>query len=239
MNDQTRIDYQLKEASQLTDAVWSALVERDAGKWQMVTNYRLNKKFQTELINFLSKAEVNSWLSGALSGGQSRSVSLPEASSMNVQRLYAYPLKGLSRAVLVGAEQMDAKASRIWKLAVSGMYNSASHTSDSSLASSVAVSLLIPDLDSESPYDLPRALSRALTAFMRLVSVQGSWLAIRRGDSLEVGAQWKAPSTLDLTLSIDEHTLLRQLNRNLTSMVVNRGDALWSEVPHKEIKSNS
>ena len=232
------IDYQLKEASQLTNAVWSALVEREAGKWRVVTHYRLGKKFQTSLVNFLGKTEVDSWLCGALSGGQSRSVSLPETSNMNAERLYAFPLQGLSRAIVVGAGQMNTNGGRIWRLVVSGMQNS-SHASVPSLASSVAVSLLIPDLDSESPYDLPRATDRALTAFMRLVSVQGGWLAIRRGDSLEVRAQWNAPSTTDVVLSIDSHTLLRRLNRNLTPMSVNRGDALWSDIPHKGLKPST
>jgi len=223
----------------LTDAAWAALVEREAGKWRVVTHYRLGKKFQSALKRFLGKSEVDSWLCGAISGGKSRSVSLPESSIMKAKRLYAYPLHGLSRTIVVGADQLDAKAGRIWRLAVSGMYPAVLSSSESSLASSVAVSLLIPDLDSESPYDLPRALDRALTAFMRLVSVQGGWLAIRRGDSLEIGAQWNAPSTTDLVLSIDAHTLLRRLNRNLTSMVVSRDDVLWSEIPHKGLKSTT
>jgi len=240
MSDQSRIDYQLKEASQLTNAAWSALVERDAGKWRVVTRYRLTKKFQTSLIKFLGKSEVDAWLCGALSGGQSRSVSLPETSKMNADRLYAFPLQGLSRVVVVGAEQLDSKAGRIWRLAVSGMGDDiAFQQIDSSQASSVAISLLIPDLDSESPYDLPRALDRALMAFIRLVSVQGGWLAIRRGDALEIGAQWDAPSTMDLVLVIDEHALLRRLNRNLTPMSVSRSDMLWSGIPHKGLKSTT
>ena len=239
MSDQTRTDYQLKEASQLTDAAWSALVEREAGKWRVVTDYRLGRKSKTPLIKFLGKPEVDSWLCGALSGGKSRSVSLPESSDMNVGRLYAFPLQGLSRAVVVGADQLDSTGSRIWRLAASGMQVAAPVQSDSSLASSVAVSLLIPDLDSESPYDLPRALDRALTAFMRLISVQGGWLAVRRGDSLEIGAQWNAPSTANQVLSIYDHTLLRRMNRNLTAMVVNRGDVLWPEIPHKDLKSST
>ncbi|HKJ39095.1 MAG TPA: GAF domain-containing protein [Anaerolineales bacterium] len=233
------IDFQLKEASQLTDAVWSALVEREAGKWRVVTHYRLGKKRQTPLVKFLGKSEVDSWLCGALSGGQSRSVSLPESSSMNAERLYAFPMQGMSRAVVVGAGQLGTMESRIWKLAVSGMYSEPNPPETSSLASSVAVSLLIPDLDSESPYDLPRAVDRALTAFVRLVSVQGGWLGIRRGDSLEVRAQWNAQSITDTVLSIDAHALLRRMNRNLTPMVVKRGDALWSDIPHKGMKSNT
>jgi GAF domain-containing protein len=112
-------------------------------------------------------------------------------------------------------------------------------TTDVSASSSVAISLLIPDLDSENPYDLPRALDRALASFVRLVSVQAGWLAIRRGDSLEVHAQWNAPSCANLVLSIDGNTILRRMTRNLTPMVVNRGDPLWAEIPHKGLKSNT
>jgi len=240
MSDHNRIGQQLKEASQLTNAAWSVLLERDAGKWNVITHYRLGKKFRSNLIEFLGKSEVDSWLCGALSGGQSRSVSLPEDSNMNAGRLYAFPLQGLSRVVVVGAEQLDSRDGRIWRLAIPGMANDIipQHV-DSSLASSVAASLLIPDLDSESPYDLPRALDRALTAFIRLVSVQGGWLAVRRGDALEIGAQWDAPSTLDLVLSIDDYTLLRRLNRNLTPISINRGDMLWPGIPHKGLKSST
>lgn len=238
MSESAATDYQLREASQLTDAVWSALVEREAGKWRVVTHYKLGKKFQTALVKFLAKTEVDSWLCGALSGGASRSVSLPESGGLQTERLYAFPLMGLSRAVLVGAGQLSAPAQRIWRLAATGL-NAGTGPADSSPASSVAASLLMPDLDAESPYDLPRALDRALNAFIRLVSVQGGWFALRRGDSLEVRAQWDAPSCADLVLSIDSHSLLRRMNRNLTPMLVNRGDPLWSEIPHKGLKKNT
>ncbi|MBK9927038.1 MAG: GAF domain-containing protein [Anaerolineales bacterium] len=234
----TTSEYQLKEASQLTDAVWSVLVKREAGKWRVVAQYRLGKKLETALIKFLDKAEVDTWLCGALSGGQNRSVSLPAKSAMNAERLSAFPLQGASHVVLVGAGQLDATAQRIWRLAVSGM-RADTPSLDSSPSLSVAASLLTPDLDSESPYDLPRAADRALNAFVRLIPVQGGWLAIRRGDSLEVRAQWNASSVVDLHLSIEAHSLLRRMNRNLTPVVVNRGDALWSQIPHKGLKSNS
>ncbi|HMD81031.1 MAG TPA: GAF domain-containing protein, partial [Anaerolineales bacterium] len=82
-------------------------------------------------------------------------------------------------------------------------------------------------------------MDRALTSFVRLISVQSGWLAIRRGDSLEVRAQWNAPSCADLVLSIDAHTLFRRMSNNLTPMVVHRGDELWSQIPHKGLKSNT
>ena len=238
MPTQTSIENQLKEASQLTGALWAALVEREAGKWRVLANYHLAKKIYPLLVKFLSKAEVDSWLCGALSGGQSRSVSLPESSNLQTGRLFAFPLPGVSRVVLVGASQLAADAQRLWRLVVSGMHVE-TPSADISPSASVAASLLVPDLDSENPYDMPRALDRALTSFVRLVSVQAGWLAIRRGDSLEIHAQWNAPGCAGLILPIDSNTILRRLSRNLTPMVVNRGDPLWVEIPHKGLKSNT
>lgn len=238
MPTQPDTEYQLKEASQLTNAVWSALVEREAGQWRIVSHFHLGKKAQAALKKFLGKSEVDSWLCGAISGGQSRSVSLPKSNTMGAERLFAFPLHGVSRAVIVGGTQLSAMAQRIWRLVVSGMHGE-SNADDLSLASSVAASLLVPDLDSESPYDLPRALDRALASFVRLVSVQGGWLAIRRGDSIEVHAQWDAAPCADLVLSLDANTLLRRMSRNLTPIAVKRGDPLWAEIPHKGLKSNT
>jgi signal transduction histidine kinase len=238
MRVQTTLETQLKEASQLTNTAWAALVEREAGKWRMLSHFHLGKKTQPALAKFLSKSEVDTWLCGALSGGQSRSVSLPDSSTLDTARLYAFPLAGVSRVVVAGADQLTNEFQRLWRLVVSGIQTEAT-PADIAASSSVAASLLIPDLNSESPYDLPRALDRALTSFVRLVSVQGAWLAVRRGDSLEVHAQWNAPTCAELVLSIDAHTLFRRMNRNLTPMVVHRGDPLWSEIPHRGLKSNT
>ncbi|MEO8357291.1 MAG: GAF domain-containing protein [Chloroflexota bacterium] len=238
MSGHTTIDNQLKEASQLTDVAWAALVEREAGKWRVLSRHRLGKRMQPELVNFLGKVEVDSWLCGALSGGQSRSVSLPESSKLEAGRLFAFPLAGVSRVVVAGTGQLSSESQRLWRLVVSGM-RSEENPPDASASASVAASLLIPDLDSENPYDLPRALERALASFVRLVSVQGGWLAIRRGESLEVRAQWNAPACADLVLSIEGNPLLRRVNRNLTPIVVHSANAAWAEIPHKGLKANT
>jgi signal transduction histidine kinase len=238
MPTQTSIENQLKEASQLTSTLWAVLVEREAGKWRVLANYHLAKKVHPLLVKFLNQAEVDSWLGGALSGGQSRSVSLPDSSRLETGRLFAFPLRGVSRVVLVGANQLTGESQRLWRLVVSGIQVEAP-ASEISPSASVAASLLVPDLDSENPYDLPRALDRALTFFVRLVSVQAGWLSIRRGDSLEIQAQWNAPACANLVLAIDSNTILRRMSRNLTPMVVNRGDPLWAEIPHKGIKSST
>jgi signal transduction histidine kinase len=238
MPNHIHVESQLKEASQLTNSAWSALVEREAGNWRVLANYHLAKKAQPQLVEFLSQAEVDAWLCGALSGGQSRSVSLPESSKLNGARLFAFPLPGVSRVVLAGANQLANDAQRLWRLVVSGMRGEPS-TSDISASSSVAASLLVPDLDSENPYDMPRALDRALMSFVRLVTVQAGWLAVRRGDSLEVRAQWNAPACEALVLSLDGNPILRRLSRNLTPMVVHRDSPLWADIPHKGLKSST
>lgn len=232
------VETQLREASQLTGTVWAALVEREAGKWRVLASYHLAKKTHPDLLKFLSKSEVDSWLCGALSGGQSRSVSLPASSRLGTGRLFAFPLPEASRVILAGADQLTGEAQRLWRLVVSGMQAEAP-SSDVSASSSVAASLLVPDLDAENPYEMPRALDRALASFVRLVSVQGGWLAVRRGDSLEVHAQWNAPACTDLVLSLEGHAILRRLSRNLTPMVIQREGPLWIEIPHKGLKSNT
>ena len=199
MVNPANVEYQIKEASQLTDVAWAALVEREAGKWRILSTYHFSKKNHPALLKFLGRSEVDSWLCGALSGGQSRSVSLPQASDLEAGRLFAFPLRNAPRVVVAGANQLGAEAQRLWRLVVSGMHKEES-SPDVAASASVAASLLIPDLEAENPYDLPRALDRALTSFVRLVSVQGGWLAIRRGESLEVKAQWNAHSCANLDL---------------------------------------
>ena len=239
MPTQSNIEYQLKEASQLTNAAWSALVEREMGKWRVLEHYHLGKKTQSSLIKFLGRGEVDSWLCGALSGRQSRSVSIPESINLEVRRLFAFPLQGVSRVVLVGNDQLGNDDQRLWRLLAFSMQGDEAEVEDTALAASVAASLLMPDLGSETPYDLPRALDRALASFIRLVSVQGAFLALRRGDALDVRAQWNAASLTDLTIPIETHTLFRRMNRNLTPMVVNRGDPLWEQIPHKGLKAST
>ncbi len=186
------IENQLKEASQLTNTVWAALVEREAGKWRVLANYRLAKKTHPALVKFLSRTEVDSVVERCPQW-RTKPFGLPaESSKLEAGRLFAFPLLGGSRVVLVGANQLTNEAQRLWRLLISAMQTEVP-TVDISPSSSVAASLLVPDLDSESPYDMPRALDRALTSFVRLVSVQGGWLAIRRGDTLEIHAQWNAP----------------------------------------------
>ena len=68
MPAQTNIEYQLKEASQLTNAAWTALAEREMGKWRVVTHYRLGKKTQRGFYEYhngrIANAPQNSGAGG-------------------------------------------------------------------------------------------------------------------------------------------------------------------------------
>src|SRR5919108_2944994 len=121
MPTHTPIENQLREASQLTNTAWAALVEREAGNWHVLANYHLAKRTHPALVDFLSQTEVDSWLSGALSGGQSRSASLPKSSKLSASRLFVFPLPGVARVVLAGADQLTSDSQRLWRLVVSGM----------------------------------------------------------------------------------------------------------------------
>jgi hypothetical protein len=52
MRVQTTLETQLKEASQLTNTAWAVLVEREAGKWRVLSHFRLGKKTQPALVRF-------------------------------------------------------------------------------------------------------------------------------------------------------------------------------------------
>ena len=239
MSNQNSVEFQIKEAVQLTGALWSALIEREVGKWQVVVRSYLPKKDHPPLLQFLNTIEVDDWLCDALNAKQNRSVLIANNNKIKGKRLYAYPVNNASRLLLVGADQLDESAQRIWKLVSVGVQSNVMESTASFLVSSVASSLLVPDLNSENPYDLPRALDRALNTFIRLLSVQGGWFAVRRGDSLVVGAQWNAPACTDLVLPIDDTNLLGRISRNLVPIVIRRSDVAWKEIPHKGMKSTT
>ncbi len=70
MPTDTSLESQLKDALQLSEAVWAVLAERVGGDWQLRSVYHLNKSAQNELITLMGRPSIDTWLCGALSGGQ-------------------------------------------------------------------------------------------------------------------------------------------------------------------------
>jgi len=219
----------LREAGQLTGAVWAVLTEREGGCWHIRAAFNLNKTRQAALVKFLALEPVDAWLAGAMNGGPSRSASLSEP-KLGAARIYIYPIPNSSSALLAAADQQPANAQRIWKLVAELVQP---------LQSEQAAANILPSLQAELPFDMPRALERVLAGFVRVVEPQGAWIAIRRGDALDVSAQWNDPRSDKLSLLIDSNSLLRKLNRTLADVSASKGRPEWDDLPYSPRKVNT
>ena len=223
------IESYLKEASQLTGAVWAVLAEREGGHWLVRSAFNLNKTKQSALTKFFMQESVDAWLAGAMNGGNSRSASLSDL-KLDTARIYIYPIPNSSRALLTGADQQSANSQRAWYLVAELL--------QPSQPESPATNIL-PSLQVELPFDMPRALERVLAGFVHVVNPQGAWIAIRRGDTLDVSAQWNDPRSDKLSLSIDSNRLLRKLNRTLADVSASKGQPDWENLPHSTRKAST
>lgn len=230
MQTDTGIDTQLKEAVQLTGADWAVLAERVGGVWLVRASYHLTKAAQNELTGIMAAASTDAWLCGALSGGHSRSAEIPENRSIGEGRFLAFPILSTSKLILVGAEAEQSNAAqRIWRLTaslLSGQFTPKTQT-------------LLPDLQSGLAFDLPLALEKVLTNFTQTVSCQGAWLAIRRGESLDIQAEWNAPKARNASLLIDDNPIFRRVNRSLADLLLTSGQPSFDQLPYTNLKPNS
>ncbi len=226
MQTDTGIAAALKDAAQLTSAVWVVLVERVGGEWLLRAVYHLNKSAQNDLMSLLARRSMDVWLSGALSGGHSRSSVIPEGISLEASRLFAFPVNGLSQAVLVGADHQSAAAQRIWKLTTLLLTGHSTSPNQP----------FLPDLQSGLATDMPIAIEKILIAFVQGVSFQGAWLAIRRGESLDIQAEWNDLKAKGISMLIDENPILRRVNRSLSDVVITHDQPNWDNLPYGTLK---
>lgn len=227
MQTETGIDTQLKEAVQLTGAAWAVLAERVGGVWLVRASYHLNKSAQNELTGIMAASSTDAWLCGALSGGHARSAEIPENRSIGSGRFLAFPISNTSKLILVGAEtEQSTAAQRIWRLTaslLSGQFTPKTQT-------------LLPDLQSGLAFDLPVALEKVLGNFVQTVTCQGAWLAIRRGELLDIQAEWNAPKARGASLLIDDNPIFRRVNRSLSDLLLTRGQPNFDQLPFASLK---
>ncbi len=226
MQTETSLESQLKDAAQLSEAGWAVLAERVGGVWMLRAAHHLNRSAQNELVSIMARPSIDAWLCGALSGGHSRSTSIPDGSNLPAKRFFAFPVTGTSQAILVGADKQTTDAQRIWKLTASLL---SGHSTSPSPP-------LLPDLQSGLASDLPLAIEKILNTLVQTVPCQGAWLAIRRGESLDIQAEWNDPKAKGRSLSIDQNPVLRRVNRNLSDIVVMRGQPIWDNLPGSPFK---
>ena len=212
MQTDTGIETPLKDAVQLSSANWAVLAERVGGAWLLRAVYHLNKSAQNELMSLMARPSIDAWLCGALSGGHSRSGAIPEGSNLEAERFFAFPVAGSSQAILVGADEQSPDAQRIWKLTASLL---SGHSTSPNQP-------FLPDLQSGLASDLPLAIEKILSTFVQAVTCQGAWLAIRRGESLDIQAEWNDTKAKGVSMLIDENPILRRVNRSLSDVVITR-----------------
>ncbi len=229
MQTDAALDSQLKEAAQLTDAAWVALVERVNGMWLMLASYRLTKSAQNELIGIAAVPSTDAWMCGALSGRHVRSAALPENRFLGAGRFFAYPLRDESKLILVGANaDMPAAAQRVWRLTASLL----------SGRSDPETRTLLPNLQSDMASNPPLALKKILLNFTQAVSCRGAWLAIRRGNALDIQAEWNAPKAQNASLIIEDNPILRRVNRSLADVALTSEQPNFDRLPFTNLKSD-
>lgn len=228
------IEFQLREACLASGAAWAVVAERETGKWQVRAGYRLSRRRQTSLQRFLDRATVDSWLCGALSGGHARSMSLKEVKGETL-RLFVFPARGTSVVLLAAAPAMSTQAQRVWHIVAAGL-----QPRQKVLNSTAApAQLLVPALGAELSHDMPRTLDRILSALAPIVQAQGAWLAVRRGEVLDIQAQWNCPGCLKASLPMEGSNLLRRAARARVPFAVQAGQPEWAQVPQAGLKSNT
>ena len=217
------LENNLKEACQLTSAVWAVVADCEKGQWFVEAVYHLPKSRQLSLEKYLAQAAIGARLDAALQGDDPLPVVLSDDSKLGPGRLYAFHLPDSSKIVLVAARLLDAKDRRIWRLVASLIRKPESDDPSD---------IYMPSLQADLAYDLPRAVERILASFVRVVEPQGAWLAIRRGDVLNIVAQKNDPRLTGMSLSIESNRLLRRAHRTLGEVAAVNGGQEWENLPH-------
>lgn len=238
MANKNGTSYRLKEATKIAEASWVVHLERRVGQWEFQNSYRLTKKRSTNLVEYLGQSSVDSWLCGALGSRSSRSRTVPDGIDIGCERLYAFPIEGSSGVLLVGGEKQKqvGVAQRIWKLVANTLSRDESEEPE---VSPVVSDTLVPAIQEGVPYDLPVALDKMIATIAQQVPCQGAWLAVRRGDVLEIQSQWRTPQCKGVSLEMEANDVLREIGESHTGMRFERNEEGWSEIPQIGIKSTT
>lgn len=233
MTKKNGISYRLKEATQIAGAAWVAHLERQVGQWTFQDSYRLTKLRTSNLVEYLSQPSVDAWLCGALGSRSSRSRGVPEGLDIGCERLFAFPIEGSTGVLLVGGVDQNGLAQRVWKLVASTL---SKQDAEEPEVSPVVTEAIVPAIQEGVPFDLPVALDKMIATIAQQVPCQGAWLGVRRGDTLEIQAQWRSPHSKGISLSLETNEVLREISRSRSGMHFERNQLAWSSIPQAGLK---
>ncbi len=233
MAEKNSVNSRLKEATLITGAAWVAHLERQVGQWRFQDSYHLTKQRTISLVDYLGQPSVDAWLCGALGSRSSRSRSVPAGLDIGCERLFAFPIEGSTGVLLVGGAEQNGMAQRVWKLVASTLSRSEAEEPE---VSPVVTDTLVPAIQEGVPYDLSVALDKTIASIAQQVPCQGAWLAVRRGDALEIQAQWRTPQCKGVTLGLETNTILREISKSRTGLHFDRNQKGWKNVPQVGLK---
>lgn len=236
MAEKNGVSYRLKEATRIAGASWVAYLERQVGQWKFQDSYRLTKLRTTNLVDYLGQPPVDAWLCGALGSRSSRSRAVPDGLEIGCERLFAFPIDGSSGVLLVGGAKQDGIAQRVWKLVASTLSKDEAEGPE---VSPVVTDTLVPAIQEGVPYDLPVALDKMIATIAQQVPCQGAWLAVRRGDTLEIQAQWRTPQLKGVSLGLETNDVLREISASRMGLHFERNQNGWKHIPQVGIKSTT
>ena len=236
MADKNDTSYRLKEATKIAGATWVAHLERQVGQWKFQDSFRLTKTRSTNLVEYLGQSSVDAWLCGALGSRSSRSRAVPAGLDIGCERLFAFPIEGSTGVLLVGGAEPNGTAQRVWKLVASTLSRGEAEEPE---VSPVVTDTLVPAIQEGVPYDLPVALDKMIASIAQQVPCQGAWLAVRRGETLEIQSQWRAPQCKGVSLGMDSNDVLQEIGKSRSGLRFERNDKDWEEIPQVGIKSTT
>ncbi|MEW5827364.1 MAG: GAF domain-containing protein, partial [Chloroflexota bacterium] len=221
------LDFVLKETVQLTRSCWAASLERFGGQWQARAAYHLDKRKLALLLDHLRDDAVHAWLSGSLSAGRPRSRRIGGAAGLECSRLYAFPAASGRMVLLVGDNEMDRDAQRLWRVLSLGM--SGQETTGLVLGPE-QVNLLVPEANPEGSLSTANGLERILAAFIRAGDATGGWLAVSSGDQLEIRTHKGNTAWPVGQVAISANPLYVRIQQTMTALALHRDQPDWEKL---------
>jgi signal transduction histidine kinase len=224
-----RVETLFKEACQLTEACWVARIALMGEAWQVETSYKLSRLRMEALQKFLSAKGNASWLGGALTGGRVRTKTMPET-GLGCQHLYLFPCEQPKNLLITACSQeFSAQELGIWRIIAQFGAGQAGQADD----------LPAAQVNLVAPYDVRRTCEAILRDFRAKVPCLGAFIAVRKGDELEVRAVSGSGSSLRGKLySIETHPIFDHLNRAPQALRLLSSDHDWAYAPRSSAVEN-
>ena len=95
---------QLKQTCQLTGAQWAVWLCQMGEEWDIHSPVKLSQLQKSTLLGFVRNNEVNTWVTGALKSGRTRSRTMDPSTAFGCSRVHFFPNTVEQGGILVGSQ---------------------------------------------------------------------------------------------------------------------------------------